>query len=59
MLQNFPGLRRHGMDISRGYLKVSREVGIDVCYARIEDMPYKPDTFDVIVCTDVLEHVLI
>ena len=58
MLQTFPALRRHGMDISRGYLKVAQAVGIDVCYSRIEDMPYKSGTFDVIVCTDVLEHVL-
>lgn len=58
LLRNFPELQRHGMDISRGYLKESRAAGIDVCYSRIEDMPYKADTFDVIVCTDVLEHVL-
>jgi len=58
MLRNFPELRRHGMDISRGYLKASQAAGIDVCYSRIEDMPYKSGTFDVIVCTDVLEHVL-
>src|SRR4029078_9982758 len=32
--------------------------GIEVCYSRIEDMPYTENTFDVITCTDVLEHVL-
>jgi SAM-dependent methyltransferase len=58
MLSRFSALRRYGMDISFGYLAASREKGIDVCYARIEDMPYKPGLFDVLVCTDVLEHVL-
>jgi SAM-dependent methyltransferase len=58
MLNEFPSLQRYGMDISQGYLKVSRESGIDVCYARLEDMPYKANTFDIVVCTDVLEHVL-
>jgi SAM-dependent methyltransferase len=58
ILSRFPGLRRFGMDISWGYLKVARTKGVEVCYSRIEDMPYRPDTFDVLVCTDVLEHVL-
>jgi 2-polyprenyl-3-methyl-5-hydroxy-6-metoxy-1,4-benzoquinol methylase len=57
-LANFHTLQRHGMDISFGYLAVAREKGISVCYARIEDMPYQPGVFDVVACTDVLEHVL-
>ena len=57
-LANFHALQRHGMDISFGYLAVAREKGITVSYARIEDMPYQPGVFDVVVCTDVLEHVL-
>ena len=58
MLEQFPQLKRHGMDISHGYLQQSSAKGIDVCFARIEDMPYRADSFDLIVCTDVLEHVL-
>lgn len=58
MLSHFPSLQRYGMDISHGYLEIARAKGIDVCYARVEDMPYKPGTFDVVVCTDMLEHVL-
>ena len=46
------------MDISVEYLAVSQSKGIDVCLSRIEDMPYKPGMFDVVICTDVLEHVL-
>jgi len=58
ILSRFPNLRRFGMDISWGYLNLARTKGVEVCYARIEDMPYVPNTFDVLVCTDVLEHVL-
>ena len=58
ILSQFPTLERHGMDISFDYLRRTRQNGIQVCLSRIEDMPYHPDTFDLIVCTDVLEHVL-
>ena len=58
LLSKFPRLRRYGIDISRGYLKEAQEKGIEVCYSLIEDMPYKEETFDVIVATDVLEHVI-
>jgi SAM-dependent methyltransferase len=58
ILSRFPGLRRFGMDISWGYLKEARSKGVEVCFSRIEDMPYRPSTFDLLVCTDVLEHVL-
>jgi SAM-dependent methyltransferase len=58
LLSHFPELRRYGMDISFKYLEVAQSKGIDVCYAMIEDMPYRPSTFDLVVCTDVLEHVI-
>lgn len=58
LLDNFPDARRFGMDISKGYLKVAQEKGINTCLSLIEDMPYIDKTFDVIVCTDVLEHVI-
>jgi len=49
---------KYGMDISMGYLEIAKNKGIEVCYSLIEDMPYKKDVFDMIICTDVLEHVL-
>lgn len=48
---------RHGIDISMDYLKQARAKGIAAIYSRIEDMPYKDETFDAVVTTDVLEHV--
>jgi 2-polyprenyl-3-methyl-5-hydroxy-6-metoxy-1,4-benzoquinol methylase len=58
LLSPLSELRRYGMDISWGYLERSRATGIDVCYARIEDMPYREGIFDLVVCTDVIEHVM-
>ncbi|HEY9840132.1 MAG: class I SAM-dependent methyltransferase [Candidatus Sericytochromatia bacterium] len=57
VLSGFPELVRFGMDISFDYLTMARSKGIEVCFARIEDMPYAPESFDLVVCTDVLEHV--
>ncbi len=58
LLEQIPQIRPYGMDISFSYLEMTRAKGIDVCYSLIEDMPYTSNFFDVIVCTDVLEHVL-
>jgi SAM-dependent methyltransferase len=58
LLSPLGNIEKFGMDISIEYLKISRDKGISVCYAMIEDMPYQRELFDVIVCTDVLEHVI-
>ena len=51
-------LEAYGMDISIPYLKEAKCQGIEVCYSKIEDMPYRENSCDFILCTDVLEHVL-
>jgi ubiquinone/menaquinone biosynthesis C-methylase UbiE len=58
VLSNFPSLERYGMDISFGYLKETQSKGIEVCFAQVEEMPYRPETFDLVLATDILEHVL-
>ena len=58
VLAPFSNLERYGIDISFGYLEVAQRKGIHVCYALVEDMPYREGLFDLVVCTDVLEHVL-
>ena len=58
ILEKFPKLSRFGMDISLPYLRQTKLTGIDVCLAKTEHMPYRDNFFDLIVCTDVLEHVI-
>lgn len=58
VLSQFPEMERFGMDISFDYLAEAQRKGINVCYALVEDIPYTEELFDIIVCTDVLEHVL-
>lgn len=57
LLEQFPHFNRYGMDISAAYLAHAQRHGMEVCLARVEDMPYNDRLFDVVVCTDVLEHV--
>jgi len=57
LLEQFRELERYGMDISPDYLEHAQRKGVDVCLARVEDMPYREGFFDIVVCTDVLEHV--
>ena len=58
LLEMLPDYDKYGMDIALPYLVHSRKKSIEVCMAMIEDMPYRKNFFDLVVCTDVLEHVL-
>jgi len=49
---------RYGVDISQDYLARAREVGIQVAFARAEELPFDDSVFDAVVVCDVLEHVL-
>lgn len=49
---------RYGIDISFDYLEIAKSKGIKVAFSKIEDMPYEDNSFDAIVCCDVLEHVI-
>jgi ubiquinone/menaquinone biosynthesis C-methylase UbiE len=48
----------YGCDISLNYLREGKRRGFEVCRATAEDLPYFDSTFDLVSCTDVLEHVL-
>lgn len=58
LLEQVDELERYGMDISSNYLEITSTKKINCCLSLIEDMPYQDDFFDIITCTDVLEHVL-
>jgi 2-polyprenyl-3-methyl-5-hydroxy-6-metoxy-1,4-benzoquinol methylase len=51
-------LDKHGIDISLNYLRYASEKNIKVSMSLAENLPYDDKVFDMIVCTDVLEHVL-
>ena len=55
-----PSHQRKGVGklLIQSILKYAKDKGIDVCMSLIDDMPYKKEYFDVVVSTDVLEHVL-
>jgi 2-polyprenyl-3-methyl-5-hydroxy-6-metoxy-1,4-benzoquinol methylase len=58
LLSRFDNVSKYGMDISWNYLLAAKNHGINVCFSLIEDIPYKEEYFDIIICTDVLEHVI-
>jgi SAM-dependent methyltransferase len=49
---------RYGVDIIPDYFDAASANGLDADIADIESMLYDDHTFDAVVCTDVLEHVL-
>lgn len=58
MLAPLEGYERFGLDVSLAYLKEARSRLEEVCLSRIETAPFSDASFDAIVTTDVLEHVL-
>ena len=57
-IKTYP-LKFFGIDISYTYLNYVKALGeVELCYCRLEEIPYSKDIFDVIICADVLEHVL-
>ena len=57
LLLHFPDRECLGMDISADYLKIAKERGLRVVQAEAEHLPTPNETFDVVVGTDILEHV--
>ncbi|MFM9889659.1 MAG: class I SAM-dependent methyltransferase [Rickettsiales bacterium] len=58
VLESYTQLERYGIDISLDYMAIAQRKGIEVAYARIEDMPYHDEVFDAALSCDVLEHVI-
>lgn len=56
--ETYYNLELYGLDISLGYLKEAKNKNINVVFSKVEDIPFEKNFFDIIICTDVLEHVL-
>src|SRR5690606_28993553 len=59
VLERFHGTRRTGIDLSETMLARSRRrLGPDVELMRgsAESLPFEADSYDVVLCTEVLEH---
>jgi ubiquinone/menaquinone biosynthesis C-methylase UbiE len=57
LLEKFPGRHRRGIDISEDYLKIGRKRRLPVSYGEAENIPFPDDSFEVVLATDILEHV--
>jgi SAM-dependent methyltransferase len=57
LLSPFDNLQKYGIDISIDYLQIAKQNDIKVAFAKIEDMPYLSNSFDIVTVCDVLEHV--
>jgi SAM-dependent methyltransferase len=53
------GIEAYGIDFASPAVETWKKCGVDkfCSVASAEDIPFKDDTFDMVTCTDVLEHV--
>ena len=49
----------YGVDYNKSFIKAAKErVGrAQFCFADVRSLPFKSNTFDYLICTDVLEHI--
>lgn len=57
LLSLFSNVEKYGIDISIDMAKMAQKKGIEACVGNVEELPYKDSVFDIVICTDVLEHV--
>jgi 2-polyprenyl-3-methyl-5-hydroxy-6-metoxy-1,4-benzoquinol methylase len=54
-----PSSDLYGIDVFRPAIKAAKNwtAGVNFCVADARNIPYRHDTFDYVICTDVLEHI--
>ena len=56
VIRNVPGKNKFALDISLEQLR-QVDMNITKIRANAEDIPIEPESFDIIICTDIFEHV--
>ncbi len=55
--KRFPGIDYHGIDIDKDAVSTARKKGLNVVQHNLDtQLPYTANSFDVVFCLDVLEH---
>lgn len=51
----------YGVDVAKEQLEIARENGLEAEYLNLDDnpLPFENDFFDIIICSEVIEHVLL
>ena len=49
-------IKYSAIEITNKYVQMGLEAGIDVVRAKIQDIPFGDDSFDVLLCNDVINH---
>lgn len=58
LLQNGIGKNLEGIEYSKHAIEISKKIypKQKIKYGTVYDLPYKSDAFDLVICTEVLEH---
>jgi SAM-dependent methyltransferase len=58
LLSHFPGHDLYGMDTRLTDLRIASARGINCCHSHMDDIPYCPESFEVVICVDLLQRVI-
>ncbi|MEK6793384.1 MAG: class I SAM-dependent methyltransferase [Spirochaetota bacterium] len=61
LFDGLSGLRLFGVDVSREQIAIARKRGMDARYCNVDEksLPFKTGSFDMVIASEVIEHVLV